>query len=239
MTERTVSPQTYARTGGVLYLIIIVAGLFAELLVRGKLIVSGDATATAKNITSSELLFRSSAAIEVVWLLCAVGVTLILYVLLRPVSQNLALLAAMFNLVSIAVEAVATGSLFAALFFLGHADYLKTFEPKQLHTLAYLCLKIYDSGFAITLVFFACCLFVYGYLVYKSTYFPRTIGVLLVIASLSYLINSFMLFLAPGHAPKIFPILVFAFVGESSFCLWLMVKGVDIQRWEERASAGG
>jgi hypothetical protein len=113
------SPQVYARIGGWLYLIIIVAGVFAELLVRDRLIVAGDATATANNNMASESLFRMSVAVEQIWLVCAVAVTLILYVLLRPVSKNLALLAAFFNLVSIAVEGVATVSLFAALFFWG------------------------------------------------------------------------------------------------------------------------
>ena len=119
MTDRTVetSPQIYARIGGWLYLFIIVAGIFAEIFVKGKLIVSGDAAATAKNIMAHESLFRISVAVEQVWLVCAVAITVILYVLLRPVSKNLALLAAFFNLVSIAVEAVSSVCLFVALFF--------------------------------------------------------------------------------------------------------------------------
>jgi hypothetical protein len=238
MTDRTAeaSPQMLARIGGVLYLIIIVAGIYVEIFVKGKLIVPGDATATANNIAGSELLFRISVAVEQIWLVCAVAVTLILYVLLRPVSRNLALLAAFFNLVSIAVEGVTTLSLFAALVFLGHAGYLKAFEPNQLHTLAYLCLKLYDYGFGVSLVFFGCCLFVYGYLIFRSGYFPKTLGVLLILGSLSYLTNSFALFLAPTFADRIFPILALAFIGESSFCLWLIVKGVDVPKWEEKAS---
>lgn len=223
------SPQTYAKIGGVLYLIIIVSGIFSEIFVRDKLIVSGDPTTTANNIMANELLFRSSVALEQIWLACAVAVALILYVLLRPVSKNLALLAALFNVVSIAVEAVATVSLFVVLFFLGGSDYLKAFEPSQLRTLAYLCLRTYDYGFATSLVFFGCCLFFYGYLVVRSGYFPKTLGVLLIIASLSYLINSFTLFLAPTYAATIFVILVLAFIGETSFSLWLIVKGVNVE----------
>ena len=168
--------------------------------------------------------------------MCAVAVTLILYVLLRLVSKNLALLAAFFNLLSIAVEGVTTLSLFAALVSLGHAGYLKAFEPNQLHTLAYLCLKLYDYGFGVSLVFFGCCLFLYGYLIFRSGYFPKTLGVLLILGSLSYLTNSFALFLAPTFADRIFPILVLAFIGETSSCLWLLVKGVDAPKWEEKAS---
>ena len=240
MADHTVetSPQVYARIGGWLYLIIIVAGIFAELLVRDRLIVSGDATATANNIMASGLLFRISIAVEQIWLVCAVAVALILYVLLRPVSKDLALLAAFFNLVSIAVEAVATVSLVAVLLLLGGAGYLKAFEPNQLHALAYLCLKLYDYGFATCLVFFGCCLFLYGYLIFRSGYFPRTLGVLLIVASLSYLTNSFTLFLAPAYAAMILPILVLAFIGETSLCLWLIVKGVNVPKWQHQASVG-
>lgn len=238
MTDRVIelSPQIYARIGGVLYLIIIVAGIFAEILGIDPLIVSGDVTATAANIMSHESLVRIAAAVHQMWLVCAVALTLILYLLLRPVSKSLALLATFFNLVSISIEAVSTVSLFVALFFLGGADYLKAFKPDQLHALAYLADKLYNYGFGTSLVFFGCCLFVYGYLIYRSGYFPKTLGVLLIIASLSYLTNSFVLELAPAFANRIFPILVLGFIGETSFCLWLIVKGVNVQKWEEKAN---
>jgi len=228
------SPQLYARIGGLLYLFIIVAGIFAEMFVRDKLIVSGDAAATVNNIVASEPLYRFSVAVEQIWLACAVAVAVILYILLRPVSNTLSLLAAFFNLVSIGIEAVASVSLFAALFPVGSSGYLKAFEPSQLQALAYLSLKTYDYGFAASLVFFGCRLFVYGYLIFKSGYFPKTIGVLLIVASVSYLINSFSLYLAPTLANAIFPILVLAFIGELSFCLWLIVKGVNLEQWNAR-----
>ena len=232
------SPQTLARIGGALYLIIIVAGVFAEIFVRDKLIVSGDPTATANNIMASELLFRISIALEQIWLVCAVVLMVILYILLRPVSKNLALLATFLNLVSIAVEGITTLSLFAVLFFYGNAGYLKAFEPNQLHTLAYLFLKLYDYGFGISLVFFGCFCLIIGYLIYKSGYFPKILGVLMAIAGLAYLTNSFVLFLAPAFANRIFPILLLAFIGELSLCLWLLVKGVNVPKWDAQASAG-
>lgn len=237
MTDPTVgtSPQKYARIGGVLYLYIIVAGIFAEIFGRDRLVVSGDTAATATNIAAHDLFYRFSAVIHLTWLVSAVAVALILYVLLRPVSHNLALLATLFNVVSIAVEAITTACLFAALFFLGDQDYLKVFEPNQLHALAYLSLKFYDYGFGTSLVFFGCCLLVYGYLVFKSGYFPKTIGVLLILAGLSYLANSLTLFLVPALANTIFPILVLGFIGETSLCLWLIVKGVDLPKWEAKA----
>ena len=237
MTDRTVetSPQFYARTGGVLYLIIIVAGLFAEAFVRDKLTVSGDATATANNIMASQLLWRVSVAGELIMLVCAVALALILYVLLRPVNKNLALLAVFFNLVSIAIECVGEVNLFAALSLLGSADYLKAFEPHQLHALAYLALRSHAYSYNVSLIFFGFNCFFWGYLLFKSGYFPKTLGVLLIIVASCYITNSFAWFLAPRFAATIFPaILVPAFIGESSLCLWLIVKGVNVPKWRER-----
>jgi hypothetical protein len=239
MTERSIetSPQIYARIGGVLYLIIIVFGLFAELFVRDKLIVSGDATATANNIVASESLWRVSIASELMYLGCAVALTVIFYVLLGPVSNSLALLAAFFNLISIAIQGVSTVTLFAAVSFLGGASYLRAFDTHQLQALAYLSVRLYNFGFGVCLVFFGFCLLLYGYLIFKSGYFPKFLGILVAIAGLSYLVNSFVLFLAPRYAGTIFPILILAFIGELSLCLWLMVFGVNVVKWEEKQHA--
>jgi hypothetical protein len=148
--EVQTSPQIYARIGGVLYLIIIVIGIFGEAFVRDRLIVSGDATATAERIRASEFLWRVGIAGELLLLICAVALTLIFYVLLRPVSRNLALLAAFFNLVSIALEAAASLHLLATLFPLANANYLRVLEPKQLDALAYLSVKSHEYGFGVS-----------------------------------------------------------------------------------------
>lgn len=242
MTDRTVetSPQLYARIGGVLYLIIIVVGLFDEAFVRNRIIVSGDATATAANIRSLESLWRFGIAAEFFLLICAVALTLIFFVLLRPVNRDLALLAVFFNLVSLAVEAAVQLYLLGALFPLGKAEYLSAFEPEQLYALASLSVKSHGYGFGVALIFFGCVCLIDGYLIFRSGYFPKTIGVLMTIAGLSYLTNSFALILVPTFANRIFPaVLVPAFVGEASLCLWLLVKGVNVPKWEERASAAG
>src|SRR4029077_9811604 len=231
------SPQVYARIGGVRYLIIIVIGFCGEFFVRDKLVVAGDVTATANNIMTSESLWRISIAGDLILLVCAVPLTLILYVLLRPVNKNLALLAVFFNIVEFPIEAASKLCLFAALFLSGNADYLKAFAPHQLPALVKVSLKLHDYGFGIDLVFFGCACLVYGYLLFRSGYFPRTLGVLMAIAGLSYLVNSFTLILAPAYAGTISLILVLALIGELSLCLWLMVKGVNEQRWKEQASA--
>ncbi len=240
MTDRTAetSPRLYARIAGVLYLLIIVVGLFGEVFVRDRLIVSGDAAATAANIRLMESLWRFHIAAELFLLICAVALLLILFVLLRPVSRDLALLAVFFNLVSIGVEAATTMYLIVALFPLGNAGYLKAFAPEQLYAMASLSLRSHSYGFGVSLIFFGCFCLVVGYLIFRSGFFPKAIGVLMQITGVCYLMNSFTLILAPSFANRVFlAIMVPAFVGEASLCLWLLVKGVNVEKWKERASA--
>jgi hypothetical protein len=228
--------RVLSRIGGVLYLIVIVLGLFGEAFVRNRIVVSGDATATAANLRSMESLWRLGIASEFFLLICATVLALILLVLLRPVSRDLALLAVFFNLVSIAIEASMGMALIEALFPLGDARYLEAFRPEQLHALASLSIKSHGHGFGVALIFFGCFCVMAGYLIFKSGYLPRAVGVLMQIAGLSYLIDSFALILAPDFAHRIFPaILIPAFIGESSLCLWLLVKGVDVERWNRVA----
>src|SRR2546425_5619698 len=156
MTDRTVetSPQLYARVGGVLYLIIIVLGIFGEAFVRDRIFVSGDAAATAANLRSLESLWRFGIATELFLLICAIALTLIFYVLLRPISKELALLAVFFNLVSLAGEAVAAVDLVAAVFSLGNAGYLKAFPPEQLLAMAGPAIKSHSHGVGVGPVLF-------------------------------------------------------------------------------------
>jgi hypothetical protein len=239
MTERAVepSPQTYARIGGVLYLLIIVVGGFTEGFVRSSLVVSGDAAATARNIMASESLWRITFAGQLAMYVCAVALVLILYTLLRPVNANLALLAAFFNLVSIAIEGINSLAHFAPLLLLGGGDYLKSFEPHQLQAMALLSLQLHEYGFGISLIFFSFTLLLLGYLIFRSGYFPKTLGILLTIGALCYLTNSFALFLAPALEALLFPgILVPAGIAELSLCLWLIVMGVNVPKWKEHAN---
>jgi hypothetical protein len=232
------SPQFYARIGGLLYLIIIVIGLLGEAFVRDRLIVSGDAAAAAANIRSMESLWRFHIAAELFLLICAVALLMILFVLLMPVSRDLALLAVFFNLVSIALEAGYALHLVAALFPLVNAGYLRAFAPEQLYAMASLSLRSHGYGFGLSLIFFGCFCVIIGYLIFRSGYLPKWIGVLMQIAGLCYLTNSFALVLSPSFANRIYPaILLPAFVGEASLCLWLLVKGVDVEKWKEKASA--
>lgn len=240
MTTRTheLSPQVYARIGGVLYLIIIAAGILGELFVRGTLVVSGDAAATANQIMAAPSLWRIGIAGDILMHVCDVPVMWVFYLLLRPVNRHLALLALLFNLIQTAVLVANKLLLLAPLFLLGNADYLQAFAPDQIQALSYLAIRVHSHGFGVGLIFFGFTCLVMGYLIFRSGYLPWIFGVLLQLAGLSYLINSFALLLAPTFAAQINPaILLPAFIGELSFCLWLLVKGVNVAQWEKRALA--
>ena len=240
MAKRTVEtcPQLYARIGGALYLIIIVVGLFGEAFVRDRLIVAGDAKATAANIMAMESLWRFHIAAELFLLICAVTLLCILFALLRPVSRDLAFLAVFFNLVSIGLEAAITMYLIETLFPLGNGAYLKAFAPEQLYAMASLSLKAHSYGFGVSLIFFGCFCLVIGYLIFSSDYLPKAVGILMQITGVCYLTNSFTLILAPSLANRVFLALMGpAFIGEASLCLWLLFKGVDLDKWEEKAIA--
>jgi hypothetical protein len=241
MTSRSPenSPQTYARIGGILYLFIIVAALFGEAFVRGSLIVPRDPTATANNILGSETLFRVGLAGEMLTCVCDVALAMILYVLLKPVNKNLALLAAFFRLTFVGIYGVAKLFEIAALAALGGADYLKAFEPQRLHDLAYLMLRVHGLGYGASLLFFGFCCILFGYLIHQSGYLPRILGALLEIGGVCYVVFSLAQILAPAFTAKyLFPwLLLPGFPAELGLALWLTVKGVRVSKWNERAPA--
>ncbi len=234
------SPQLYARLGGALYLGIIVLGAVAEGFVASKLIVAGDAAATAHNILGSAGLWRASVVADFTVVLLAVPLLWIEYLLLKPVSRHWVLLALLFNLISLAVEAVSKLFLLVVMPTLASADYLRAFEPKQLEVLANLALNSHDIAFNIALIFFAFTCLVNGHLIFRSGYLPKFVGVLMQVAGASYLVACLAALFAPALADTITPwILLPPLVGESSFCLWLLVKGVNVPRWKARAELAG
>ena len=168
--------RVLARLGGVLYLVIIAVGGMGEALVRGSIVVPGDAAVTAANLRSMEWLWRLGVAGEVVLLVCATALAVIFYILLRPVSRHLALAAVLFNLVCIAIEGVAAISLAAALSPVSGAAYLNAFAPEQLNAMSMLSIRYHTVGFGIALVFFGVECVILGYLIYRSGYMPRSIG---------------------------------------------------------------
>jgi hypothetical protein len=224
------SPKKTARVTGVLYLIIIVCGMFSEVYIRAGLIVPGDAATTADNIAASELLFRVGFASDMFVFLSDVAVAVLLYVLLRPVSRIVALIAAAFRLAGTAIYGVNLLNYFVALLLLGGADYLAVFEPVQLDAMALLFLEMHGHGYDLGLVFFGLHCLMLGYLLFRSDLFPRILGVLMVLAAFGYVVGSFTRFLFPHYSAAVAPIYVAPLVGELSLCLWLLAKGVSTRQ---------
>jgi hypothetical protein len=234
----TDAPQAYARAAGLLYVIIIVTAMFGEFFVRGSLVVRGDAAATAANIMGAPQLFRLGFASDLVAFCCDVGVALALYVLLRPVNRNLALLAAFFRLVQTAILGGNLLNHLAAALLLDGSSYLAAIPPEQLHALALLSLDIHSYGYDVGLVFFGFHCIVAGYLIAISGYFPRLIGWLLMFAGAGYLVDSFTSVLARGVNAAIEPFVLGPVVlAEFALTGWLLFKGVNRAKWDARTAA--
>lgn len=223
-------PQVAARIGGFLYLLIIAGGLFAQVFVRERLIIAGDAAATADNLLQHATLYRWGFGIHLAYLLGAIVLAVILYDMLRRVSATLALLALCFDMAAITVEGIHLLHHLAPLLLLTDSG-LAGMEPSPLQAMAYAQARLFGYGFGISLVFFGGFCIVAGALIYRSRFLPRTLGVMMVIAGICYLVNSFALFLAPPLASLLFPwILMPCLLAELSLALWLLVKGIDVAR---------
>lgn len=188
-------------------------------------IVPGDTETTVNNIVANELLFRIAICSFIIVAILDVVVAWALYVFLKPVNKDLSLLMAWFRLVYATILGIALASLFVVLPILSDANYMSVFETDQLRALVTLFLNAFSYGWDIGLVFFGLHLFLLGYLVFKLDYpgyIPRILGVLLVIASLGYLIDSFGRFLSPSYDLSI---ILFTFIGELLLMLWLLWRG--------------
>jgi hypothetical protein len=232
------SPRRLARMAGALYLINIVLGAFAISIVPAMIVVSGDAAATAHNIQTHELLYRLGLVAHVVVTVTNVPLAVIFYDLFKVVNRRLALLDACFILVATAIEASGLLNQFAPLVLLGGGPYASALPAAQLQALAYMPGALSSIDYSIHTLFFGFDIIVFAYLVLRSTFLPRAIGVLLAIDGLAYLVYSFAYLLAPGFAAHLVPwIQLPALIGEGSLCLWLLVVGVNVERWKEWAGA--
>ena len=227
--EKMNSLKKTARVAGFLYLILAPFAAFPLFYVSSSLIVPGDAATTANNIMASEGLFRSGIASDSVVFLIEIVLVAMLYVLLKPVSKTLSLVAAFSRLAMAVIQGINLLNKFIALLLLSGAGYLTVFEPDQLHALVLLFLNAHEYGGLIWGTFFGLHLFFLGYLVYKSGYIPRILGVLLVFASLCYLTQSFGNILLPKYK-EIFATIGFLSIIETAFPLWLLIKGVKDQQ---------
>ena len=233
MTERTAeaSPRPRARITSVVYLLYFLTVMSADFFVKG-IVVSGDAAATANNILAHQSLFRAGFAINLIATALYIAVTVLFYDLFKPVNRSLSLLAAFFSLVACAIQALSYVFYLAPFVLLGGAPYLSVFKVEQLQALALMLLKLRSQAEQIDLVFFGFFDLLIGCLILRSTFLPRILGVLMALAGLGW-----MIFLLPPLADYLSHyILPLGFLAELLLMLWLLVKGVNVQRWKEQAS---
>ncbi len=227
--------QRLARVAGVLYLVIIVCGVWSDGFVRARLVVAGDAAQTAQNILASPDLFRLSFVADSVMVSCDVALAVVLFGLLRKVNDLLASLATAFRLTQAAVLGLNLLNQQQTLALLT-APHL-ALEAGVRDTLALLFVEAHAYGYDLGLMFFGVNCMVTGYLVFKSGFLPRGVGVLLAASGPVYLVGSYLRFLAPDVAVAFQPAYVLPLVAESALCVWLLTKGA--RNALERRGAGG
>ena len=226
------SPRFKARLAGAFYLLTFVTGGLA-IFARHGLVVEGDAAATATNILAHESLFRLGTAADLLVVACYIAVTALFYDLFKPVNRSGSLLAAFFILVGCAVLAFTCLFQLAPFVVLRGAQYSSVFKVEQLQALAYMSLELYGQAYSIAVVCFGFYCLLIGYLIFKSAFLPRFLGGLMVIAGLAWLT-----FLSPPLATSLSPyILAPGILGEGSLAVWLLVSGVNVPRWQEKARA--
>jgi hypothetical protein len=226
-------PRVTARVTAVFYILTIVLGLLAQMYLSAKMIVQGDAAATAANILSHKGLFRASFAIYLVEMGCNVATTVFFYQLLRPVSRGFSLLAAVFGLTGCGIKTFSRLFYIAPLLILGGAPYLNVFDAKQLQALALLSLRVNDHGAAMAMVFFGFGAFVEGCLMVRAIFLPRVLGVLSMAGGVGWMT---FLYTPLGYAAFPYVALV-ALIGSLSLIGWLLVAGVDEERWYAQEAA--
>ena len=224
-----ISQNKIARMAGSFYLIYILTTALAA-VVRSRIIVFGDAAATANNIMGSQLLFRLGFVTQLVSAVFFLLAAWALYILLKPVNKNLALLFLLLNLGGVAVECINMLNLFAALQFFSGANYLNVFQTGQLQAIAMSFLNSYTNGFKIAQIFYGTWLLPLGYLVYKSRFLPRLLGIVLILDFFFWTSYFFQFFLFPDSGVLILPASAVGFIAEFSISLWLLIKGVKEQK---------
>src|ERR1044072_1798769 len=231
------SPALKARIAGALWLVCIIGGL-AGFIAAAPLIVGNSAAATAANIKASESLFRFGFVADLISGLSYVGVTVFMYYVLKPVSRSLSLLAAFFGLAGVAIGGAAWASRLVPLILLHDDQYFSAFTTTQLQAMSLSAIKLQMQVFFIGMVFFGTQCMLMGSLVARSKFLPKILGMLLAIGGTSYVIASFANFLTPSVGGRLIMfIMPLALIGEGSLTLWMLVKGVNEERWKARANA--
>ena len=223
------STKRTARIAGVLYVLLALTGVFSLIYVPTTLVVFGDATATAENIRSSELLFRSGILSGLVSNVIFVFLVLALYRLLKETSHKQAMLMVTLVVISVATGFANTINQLGALIALSGADFLSVFEKPELDAVAYLFIRLNSWGIQIIQIFWGLWLFPFGLLVYKSGFIPKILGVLLIVAGFGYLLSSFMFLVLPNYDGAISTLINILELAELPIIFWLLIVGAKTQ----------
>lgn len=227
------SPRSKARLAGMFYLVTIAGGIYAQGFVAERLFVSGDGPATAANILNHPYQFRAGFAAYLIEMTAQIAMTAAMYELLKPVSKGTALLSAVFSYVGCTVKIVSRLFYYAPILVLGGSRYLNVFSREQLDATALLLIRINDQGAGMALFFFGVSTLLTGYLILRSTFWPRFLGVLAVVGGAGWLT-----FLWPPLGLRLFPfIAVVGLAGSLATIGWLLIVGVDEERWTAQARA--
>lgn len=226
------SPSTRGRILAVLYLFVIIGGITAQGFIADRIVVSNDAAKTAANILANKSLYRLGFTIFMLEMVAQVGVTAMFYDLLKPVNRSAARLSAVIGLIGSGIKTMARLFYYAPLILLGGAMYLSAIQPAQLEALSLTFIKINNQGAAIALIFFGFEGLIRGWLVFRSEFLPRFLGVLSMVAGLGWLT-----YLWPPLGSKAFiGVALFAIAGVIATTGWLFIRGVDDVKWRARAA---
>ncbi len=223
------SIKKQARFAGLLYLLASIVGALGLIYVPGKLIVTGDATATADRVRASETLLRLGIASELIGFIIFIFVVLALYHLFKRVNQKHALVMAILLLVSIPISLLNVLNDIAALILVSGADFLSVFAKGQLDALAYLFIRLHGLGFVVAQIFWGLWLFPFGILVIRSDFIPRFLGYLLFIAAFGYLASSFTSLVLPSYRYLVDQFAMVLTIAELPIIFWLLIWGAKDQ----------
>jgi hypothetical protein len=229
------SIQFYARVAGIIFLLAVVSGTIGEAVVPSMLVVPGDAVTSAHNIVANDLFFRLGFVAYIVEALTDVALTFLLYILLRQVQANLAFASVLFRVMATATFAAGEAFYFAQSLILKGDPYLGTFSSQQLQTLALLSYNAYGAAGNLSSIFYGIGSIILGYLIWRSRYLPKLLGVLWIIGGLGFVVGNLVWFIAPAYSSSffIFPMII----GLLALGVWLLVRGVDMVKWKEQEVA--
>ncbi|HKJ84504.1 MAG TPA: DUF4386 domain-containing protein [Spirochaetia bacterium] len=227
-------PKRNARIAGALYLVIAAAAIVAHMYVPSVLIVPDDPATTAANIAASGTLFRLGIAGEFVVLLSEVVLSVLLYVLLKPVNKTVSLLAMASRLVMTTIHGLNLLNSYIVLMLVSGTGPSLAFEAAQTNALVSIFLEAHSYGFTIGILFLTIHVFALGYLILRSGYFPRILGYLFFAAAVGYLIDSTAMLLFPGYETTPVYLMLPITISELAFPLWLVIRGLNLERWNER-----